>query len=392
MTRLSSPGFWIRIAFLFLYRSGRSTIALSLMLVAAVAALIFLSALAVGITDAMIRNSVSLYSGHITGFALPFSLKPDTLYIKGVADVLRRTPSHGLMMSRDRFETITLIGIEPAAELKRTAIRKKITAGRFPRNDEQSILLSQPLAESLKIRVGDTLTFKPGFSAAGIRLVVSGIYRTGIDQLDRGIAFCPSEALPATSPNWTAAVFLDDGVDPATVIATYRRKLSQNYQFKSWEELMPDLGQLIDLEYLSMGIVTALVFGVVSLGIACAFVIFILKNLREYGIMKTMGVTNREMTLLIIIEIVIMNLVASSIGIFTGVLVVFITNEAGGIDLTAFTSHNRYFTVSGVIFPRLTFLSLYSPPVVSFLFCLFAAVWPAVLIARKKAADILRIV
>jgi ABC-type lipoprotein release transport system permease subunit len=362
------------------------------MLVAAVAALIFLSALAVGITDAMIRNSVSLYSGHITGFALPFSLKPDTLYIKGVADVLRRTPSHGLMMSRDRFETITLIGIEPAAELKRTAIRKKITAGRFPRNDEQSILLSQPLAESLKIRVGDTLTFKPGFSAAGIRLVVSGIYRTGIDQLDRGIAFCPSEALPATSPNWTAAVFLDDGVDPATVIATYRRKLSQNYQFKSWEELMPDLGQLIDLEYLSMGIVTALVFGVVSLGIACAFVIFILKNLREYGIMKAMGVTNREMTLLIIIEVVVMNLAASCIGILAGVLAVFITNDAGGLDLTAFTSHNRYFAVSGVIFPRLTFFSLYSPPMVSFLFCLFAAIWPAVLIARKKAADILRIV
>ena len=87
MTRNSSPGFWIRIAFLFLYRSGRSTIALSLMLVVAVSSLIFLSALAVGITDAMIRNSVNLYSGHITGFALPFSLKRDSLYIKGVAGV-----------------------------------------------------------------------------------------------------------------------------------------------------------------------------------------------------------------------------------------------------------------------------------------------------------------
>ena len=34
MTKPTSPAFWIRIAFLFLYRSGRSTIALSLMLVA----------------------------------------------------------------------------------------------------------------------------------------------------------------------------------------------------------------------------------------------------------------------------------------------------------------------------------------------------------------------
>jgi len=170
------------------------------------------------------------------------------------------------------------------------------------------------------------------------------------------------------------------------------RQLSGDYKFKSWEELMPDLRQLIDLEYLSMGVVTVLVFGVVSLGIACAFVIFILKNLREYGIMKAMGVTNREMTLLIFLEVVVMNLVASGIGIVAGVLAVIITNAAGGLDLTAFTSHNRYFAVSGVIFPRLTFFSLYSPPMVSFLFSLFAAIWPAVLIARKKAADILRIV
>jgi ABC-type lipoprotein release transport system permease subunit len=392
MTRLSPPAFWARIACLFLYRSGRSTIALSLMLVAAVSALIFLSALAVGVTDAMIRNTVSLYSGHITGFALPFSLKTESLYIKGVADVLRRTPRHGLVMSRGHVETVTLIGIDPAAELKRTAIRKKITAGRYPSNSELSILLSQPLAESLTLQVGDTLTFKPGLSGSGTRLLVSGIYRTGIDQLDRGIAFCPFGALPASNPNWTAAVFLDDGVDPSAVIAAYHRKLSRAYQFKSWLELMPDLRQLIDLEYLSMGIVTVLVFGVVSLGIACAFVIFILKNLREYGIMKAMGVTSGEMTLLIVIEVIVMNLAASCIGILAGVLAVFIVNAAGGIDLSAFTSHNRYFTVSGVIFPRLTFFPLYSPPIVSFLFCLFAAIWPAVLIARKKAADILRIV
>ncbi len=292
MKRISLFGHWIRIALLFLYRSGRSTIALSLMLVAAVGSLIYLSALAVGITDAMIRNSANLYSGHITGFTLPFSLKADTLHTEGVADVLRRVPLHGLITYRDRFETITLMGIEPAAESRRTAIRKKITTGRFPRNNEPSILLSQLLAERLKLRVGETLTFKSGFSGSGIRLTVSGIYRTGIDQLDRGIAFCPAGALPNSGENWTAAVFLDDGVDPETVIAAYRDHLSPGYQFKSWQELMPDLRQLIDLEYLSMGIVTALVFGIVSLGIACAFVIFILKHMREYGIMKAMGVTS----------------------------------------------------------------------------------------------------
>jgi hypothetical protein len=61
-----------------------------------------------------------------------------------------------------------------------------------------------------------------------------------------------------------------------------------------------------------------------------------------------------------------------------------------GIDLTAFTSHNRYFAVSGIVIPRLTVYSLWAPPVVAFCFGLMASIWPAVLVVRSKTADILR--
>ena len=116
---------------------------------------------------------------------------------------------------------------------------------------------------------------------------------------------------------------------------------------------MPDLKQLIDLNYVSMSIVILLVFGVVSLGIACAFVIVILKTIREYGILKAMGVTSRETMLLIFFEVVLMNLFASTLGVILGITLTLVVKETG-IDLTAFTSHNRYFAVSGVIYPRLT--------------------------------------
>ena len=82
---LYRSGFWIKIAALFLLRSGRSTAALSLMVVTAVAMLIFLSALAVGVNDAMIRNTVELYGGHISGFNLPATLTPEQLAIEGVS-------------------------------------------------------------------------------------------------------------------------------------------------------------------------------------------------------------------------------------------------------------------------------------------------------------------
>ena len=58
--------FLCKVGFLFIWRSWRSTLALGIMILSAVTALVFLSALAVGTNDAMIRNSVRLFSGHIT--------------------------------------------------------------------------------------------------------------------------------------------------------------------------------------------------------------------------------------------------------------------------------------------------------------------------------------
>lgn len=385
-------GLWFKTAYLFLFRSARSTVVLSLMVVTAVTSLIFLSSLAVGVNDAMIRNSVSLYSGHISGFALPSGLKTENLLVEGVASALKRISIPVILSYQNHIETISLIGVNPAKETKTTALWKKIIDGKYIQNGERSILLGQQLAERLKVKPGAVVDFSAESEKNKRQLKVSGIYKTGIDQFDRGMAFCPLFVIADRQNTWSAAIFLNDGVDPGSVIAAYRRSLSETHPFKSWEELMPDLQQLIDLEYISMGIVTVLVFGVVSLGIACAFVIFILKNLREYGIMKAMGVTTREITFLIIMEVFWMNLAAILMGIIGGISVVFLVEKTGGIDLTAFTSHNRYFAVSGVISPRLTPYSLCLPPLVSFLFGLLSAIWPAMLVARKRSAEILRIV
>jgi ABC-type lipoprotein release transport system permease subunit len=386
---LKQFSFWLKTAALFLVRSGRSTAALSLMVVTAVATLIFLSALAVGVNDAMIRNSAGLYAGHITGFDLPATLQPESLVVDGVAGIVKRVPVAGVLAGPKHFETVVMLGIDPAAEQKNTAFWKKTVQGSFLSGDSQGVFISQTLADALAVHTGDTVRFSPGDMKHFKSFKVNGVYKTGIEQLDRGIAFCSLAAHPAPHGPWLASVFLKDGVDPDGVLASYHSSLPESGSFKSWSQLMPDLRQLIDLNYVSMSIVTVLVFGVVSLGIACAFVIFIMNHLREYGIMKAMGVTAGEMMRLIIMEILLMNLAASLAGILAGTVAVMLVG-ATGIDLTAFTSHNRYFAVSGMIYPRLTAFSLWSPPALALVFSLGSAIWPALLVARKKAADILK--
>ncbi|MBM4311707.1 MAG: ABC transporter permease [Deltaproteobacteria bacterium] len=387
---LKLSGFWLKTAILFLVRSGRSTAALSLMVVSAVATLIFLSALAVGVNDAMIRNSTGLFAGHISGYGLPAQLAPGALAGEGVKGVAKRVPAAGILSGSGQLTGVVLLGIEPEVERSASAFWKKTVEGSFLSTQGRGLFISRALAENLAVAVGGTLTFSARDRSDFREFTVDGIYETGIEPLDRGIAFCTLAAHPDPQQPWSAAVFLEDGVDPDDVIARYRTGLPEGDRFKSWSDLMPDLRQLIELNYVSMSLVMVLVFGVVSLGIACAFVIFIMKHMREYGIMKAMGVTAGEMMRLIIMEIMLMNCAASIVGITAGVVAVLIVS-AIGIDLTAFTSYNRYFAVSGVIYPRLTAFSLWSPPALALVFSLAAALWPAVLVARKKAADILRV-
>ncbi len=383
--------FWCRVAFLFLIRSWRSTGILSLMLVTAVAALIFLSALAVGVNDAMIRNSVSLYSGHISGFNIPADTQKNALNVSGVAAVLKRYNVPGNLVSSDKMLEATLTEIEPREEFRVTAISKKIVEGGYLPETPGNLLIGQALAKKLNVKPGDKIKFTPAFGKTQVSFNITGIYRTGIDQMDREIVFCPIGSVSLPSSVWSAAVFLEEGVEPAGVISAYERLLPPDARFQSWETLMPDLKQLIDLNYVSMSIVILLVFGVVSLGIACAFVIVILKNLREYGILKAMGVTSGETMLLIVFEVLLMNLLATTLGIIVGIVLSLVVRETG-IDLTAFTSQNRYFAVSGVIYPRLTLFAWGVPPALAFLFSLVASIWPSLLVARRRAAEILRIV
>lgn len=385
-------GFWARIAYLFLIRSGRATATLSIMVITAVAALIFLSSLAVGVKDAMLRNTVGLFSGHISGYNMPGATKVRDLMMDGVDTVLKRSYRHGILSGNSLSQPLLVCGIDPDMEARRTALKRRILEGRYPVSGRKEILISRNIARNLGVRTGARLRFKLREETGFYDLTVSGIFNTGLDALDRGLAFIPSDLPPFVNVPWSAAVFLNTGVDADPVMQIFQRKFPEPVRFESWKTQMPDLKQLIDLEAVSMAIVILLVFGVVAIGIACSFVIFILRNIREYGILKAMGVTTAEMSTLIVAKVVLMNILACGMGLLIGLLAVMTVSHMGGIDISAFTSHNRYFAVSGIIMPRLTVFSLWTPPATSLLFSLVAAFWPAALVARQKVADILRMV
>ncbi len=379
--------FLVKIACVILLRSWRATLVLAFMVFSAVAALVFLSALAVGTNDAMIRNSTGLYSGHIAGTMLA-EKDLALLQTEGVKKVLVRRSQQALISKNEAYEPLLLVGVDPQQENGTTAFWQKSVAGRPPLPGEKALYLSEATAKRLDARPGDMLGIgqRPGMIMQ--TLTLSGIYKTGMSSLDQGLAFCPAEVLPAGAVQLSAAVFLETGVSVEERVARYRQNLPEAI-FAAWPEFMPDLKQLIDLEAVCMALVIILVFAIVAVGISCVFLIFTLKNLREHGIMKAMGLLPGDTALLLVVQIGLLTFCAASLGVLAGGLAVAVFAHVG-IDISAYTSHNQYFAVSGVLYPRLTWPALFTPPCVAMLFALAAAIWPIVYITYKNPADILR--
>lgn len=397
-----TTAFWIRTAAAFVFRSGRTTAALGAMIGIAVAALIFVSAVATGVNDCMIQNATGLYSGQISGNALPANLLPEDLELSGVLTVLRRYLIPGIISNVDGHAnpagraaaasagaglSLTLVALNPETEKKASALWKKIIAGTYLAPGKDDILISRQTALALGVQPGSPLVFRSGSLEKRFR--VAGVFATGIPAMDQGLAFCPEAAMPVLSETWSAAVFLMPGVSETQIRAAWAEKGIDPSRFQTWQEVMPDLTQLIDLNRISMGFVNVLVLGVVAFATAAAFAISIISRLREYGIMKAMGITPEETALLVFFQVLLLNLLAAAAGILLGIAVV--AFAAGtGIDLSGFTSHNQYFVVSGVIVPRLTLFSLLLPPGLALVFCLAAAAWPVLIVVRQEPARILR--
>ena len=96
------------------------------MVVSAVSILIFLSALSVGVNDAMLRNTVGLFSGHVTGMVTDETVRPLDLKVAGVDAVLKRRFIQGTVGAGNTDPPLTLCLLAPEREEKVTSYHQEI--------------------------------------------------------------------------------------------------------------------------------------------------------------------------------------------------------------------------------------------------------------------------
>ncbi len=364
-----------------------------------VALLCLLGSIMVGTSDAMIASSVALRAGHLQLLNLPVTGFPAAWADRTWPDFVRTAlprlelPAFLTTLDETRGAAVQLQGVLPRREADVAAAARSLAAGEYlpPADAAPQVVLGQAVAETLGVRPGDLIRVHFA-DRSSRRLRVGGVFRTGVDYLDAHLAQAELRQLAELQPPGPAAsvaLFLAPGFPPDEARRKLKPLCPPGGRLVTWAEYLPELRQLTDLNEVAMLIVIALVVALLAAGVANAMLISVMDRYREFGIMKALGASPAEIFALIGLETGLLCLLAGGAGLALGWGLTLLTARTG-IDLTAYVSANPHFVLGGVIHPRAEARLLLLPVGAVLLLGGGAALYPAGIAARARAADILR--
>lgn len=395
--------FWLRLAARTLLRrrarSGITVAAAGL----GVATLTFLGSIMVGVNDAMIANSISLHTGHVlirTDSALAVERRWVGLHDmphkapRQIVAVLPRHIAPAMLVTEAGAAPVQVIGVRPEQEQRVSAVPASVREGRYlgKRVGLPAVFVGQGAADSIGAKSGDEALLQLA-DGNQRRAQVVGVFHTGIERFDEGLAYTHLETVRELAPDAAraeVAVFLEKGTPRDVAERVVAPLLGAADTATSWEELLPELKQLTKLNVVTMAIVIILVVVMMAAGISNTVLVSVMDRYREFGVLKALGATPGEILRLIFMETMVLCLGAGSAGLTLGSVVTLLCGPRG-IDLARFTSENPHFVLSSVIYPRLTWAMAVAPALAALLLGVLASLWPALIAARRRAADVMRL-
>ena len=259
---------------------------------------------------------------------------------------------------------------------------------------EREIMVGEGLARSFGVGIGDELALMTkGVAGATVtrRLEITAIFATGVVAFDQSHLFMNLPALQSLLEagdmlSEIAVALPQPGL--AAKARELRDRLGSAYQVETWQEISPDLVQLISLNDTTMIILILIVFLIVAMGIANTMTTITFERFREFGTIAALGATPANILALVIAEALALGLTASLIGsLIGGALCLYLGRH--GIDLTAFTSANQYFSNNHILHAVVDWRQVVLTNCFTLLTTVLAGIRPAWTAARQNPVEAL---
>jgi ABC-type lipoprotein release transport system permease subunit len=403
----------LRLAWRNLWRNRRRTLLTIAALAFGTALVIASMSLRQGAYVALVDQAVRLLTGHVQVQAPDYQREPilrhDIPHSRALADELRaRVPEYGIaeraigfaLLASDR-QTLaaSLVGVDLAHEARVSALPERIERGRFLRDGpEPEVVLGETLARNLEAEVGDRLTMlgtgRDG-SLASAELVIVGVFRSGVPELDRSLAQMPLSVFQQLfSMNDSAQALIvrgPAGADPAGVLARVRAALESRDELVvlGWDDILPGTRELIELDFAASIVFYLALIGVVTLGIFNTFLMSVLERTREFGVVLALGIAPIQLVRVVVVETAMLVTLGVAIGSVLGTLAdgYFL---ARGFAIPGMAEFARGFGLSARLYPVVSAKTLLTGPLLVLGIGFIAACLPALRIRRLEPIAAMR--
>ena len=360
---------------------------------------VFTMAFMQGAVDARIESATKSELAHLQIHAPHFLDNNETeLYIPNATGLLNKIESLDSVKAAssrliaEPFITAAhgtgggkLVGIDIEKEKNVTDIWEHVIDGTYLEKTSRMppVLIGEKLAKKLKLKVGSKINVQMvdltgDLSAKGYR--VSGIYKTTNTTFDETHLFVQYQDLQTqlgieNNAAHEIAILIDKG-DEASLVKSSIQNIAGENDVQTWKELSPEMSLLTDsmdqyMYFFILIILLGLCFGIIN-----TMLMAVLERVKEIGMLMAVGMNNRKIFGMIILESIMLTLTGGFFGILIGAGITKIF-ETTPIDVSMFSDGLEKYGYATQIYTSLQTNTLVTITILVVITGLLSAIYPA---------------
>jgi len=379
------------------------------------ALLVFYDGLLIGMEQAIYGNAIEVLGGniqiHAPGYNEENSKNPllpldDPNAIVHTAEAVpnvilatKRINTGGMVTNREGAFSVTIVGLETEKVASFSTVAQNISSGRFLNpNDGDLIVIGQGLATAMEIGVNDRITMVGNIKHEQTRqrtMTVIGIYDIGVPSLEKDtiyISLIEAQQLFNLSGQVTEIVVSLEQVGQESRVVRVLHASIPNYEIDTWITNYPEIKRGLDMDKGVMGAFGIIMLGIAAIGIFNLLMMAVFERTREIGILGTLGLKPRQVTILFLLEGILIGIAGAVLGAILGTLLNGLVGYYG-IDYSQYTDMADWMAlVPDRIYSEQVPLKVLQHAFTVTGIAAIAAIFPAIQASRQEPAEALHYV
>jgi lipoprotein-releasing system permease protein len=206
----------------------------------------------------------------------------------------------------------------------------------------REIVVSEPVALQLQIKINDTLNIHfidaEGGKSNFRRLMVTGIYKTGIEEYDKLFAIGDLRLIRRLN-NWEQdeiggyEIFIKDYKKMDTVNQLLYENLPDTWISRTVKEVYPNIFDWLNIQDVNRDVIFIIMSIVAIINLVTCLLILVLERTRMVGILKAVGSTNWLIQRIFLYHASYITLIGIGAGLFIGLGICILQQQTGFIKL-----------------------------------------------------------